>query len=75
MAQIKAVDKIADEMFEELGYIQNQHVHFLITYKSVRNGLNVISFDTDSKVITVNVAITLNIYKAIHKQVQELGWL
>lgn len=87
MAQIKAVDKTADEMLYELGYekfIKFDEGTFYLYRKTV-NGIRYdVVFAKDTKRYMVVrktdnsqtfTLIDLPLHKAIHKKLEDLGWL
>lgn len=71
----------AREMFEELGYELNKELGSEINRiyyekKTIPNYPNTfIMFDLDYQIISNDCDITINEFKAIQKQIEELGWL
>ena len=70
--------KSAREMFEELGYEQENKNNVIYYFKKIRIPKSYIvysiNFIIDTKEIFINKNINMQELKAINKQVEELGW-
>ena len=75
------MSKTATEMFEKLGFIKKYYRDclYLLCYEKEYFS---VSFWVDEKTYSVNLAgtdetaeVTPQLHKAIHKQLEELGWL
>lgn len=70
--------KNAKEMFEELGYIERPKNQYYtdseLIYDKQKRFYNSIYFDKDKTIDVSNQMITLDLLKAINKQIEELGW-
>lgn len=65
--------KSARELFEELGYDLVETTSYMVYYYNEENGIY-IWFYNNSKTIEIVNEFTLDILKAINKQIEELGW-
>lgn len=72
----------AKEMFEELGYVKMQDHFYTINYWKGRNETiySHIDFDLNNKTVIAiwwdeNQEIDMPTFKAIQKQLEELGWI
>ena len=68
-------NKSADEMFEELGYKENEGLRSI----DFSNKYGLLQFDKNSNVIHIDKCedtdfITMQELQAINKKVEELGW-
>lgn len=63
----------AKEMFEKLGYDLVETTPYMVYYYNEENEIY-IWFYTNTKTIEIVNEFTLDILKAINKQVEELGW-
>lgn len=71
-------EKTADEMFEELGYEKNTYsARSQCRYEKSYYSTNFVLFDTFYKDILLGdgLLMTVKLHKAIHKKLEELGWL
>lgn len=74
------MSKTATEMFEKLGFIKKHYRDCLcLCYEKEYFS---VSFWVDEKTYSINLAgtdeiaeVTPQLHKAIHKQLEELGWL
>lgn len=74
------MSKTATEMFEKLGFIKKYYRDCLSLY--YEKEYFSVSFGVDKKTYSVNLngtddiaEVTPQLHKAIHKQLEELGWL
>ena len=74
------MSKTATEMFEKLGFIKKYYWDGLYLY--YEKEYFSVSFSVDGKTYSINLGgtddiaeVTPQIHKAIHKQLEELGWL
>ena len=74
------MSKTATEMFEKLGFIKKYYCDGL--YLDYEKEYFSVSFRVDEKTYSINLAgtdetaeVTPQLHKAIHKQLEELGWL
>lgn len=65
--------KSARELFEELGYDLVETTSYMVYYYNEENDIY-IWFYNNSKTIEIVNEFTLDILKAINKQIEELGW-
>lgn len=65
--------KSARELFEKLGYDLVETTPYMVCYYNEENEIY-IWFYTNTKTIEIVNEFTLDILKAINKQVEELGW-
>lgn len=66
----------AKEMFEELGYVEDEKrtsMCAIKVYENIKTGHR-IYFDYDKKIDYWGAIIDLTLLKAINKQIEELGW-
>lgn len=68
--------KSAKEMFEELGfkYEYNKIANQICVY-GTKNDDSFLWIYLDRKIFDFNNEIDMNLFKAIQKQIEELGWL
>lgn len=68
----------AREMFEKLGYIERPKNEYYtdaeLIYDTKKSFYHSIYFDKDKTIDVSNPIITLDLLKAINKQIEELGW-
>ena len=68
----------AKEMFEELGYKERPKNEYYtdaeLIYDTQKRFYYSIYFDKDKTIDVSNQMITLDLLKAINKQIEELGW-
>lgn len=68
----------AKEMFEELGYTERPKNEYYtdaeLIYDREKRYFHSIYFDKDKTIDVSNPTITLDLLKAINKQIEELGW-
>lgn len=68
----------AKEMFEELGYEQENKNNVIYYFKKIRIPKSYIvysiNFIIDTKEIFINKNINMQELQAINKQIEELGW-
>ena len=67
------MNKSAKEMFEELGYDLVETTSYMMYYHNEENDIY-IWFYNNRKTIEIVNEFTLDMLKAINKQVEELGW-
>lgn len=65
--------KSAKELFKELGYDLVETTSYMVYYHNEENDIY-IWFYNNRKTIEIVNEFTLDILKAINKQVEELGW-
>lgn len=65
--------KSARELFEELGYDLVETTSYMVYYYNEENDIY-IWFYNNSKTIEIVNEFTLDILKAINKQIEELDW-
>ena len=66
----------ADEMFEELGYINHFEVSNAEVFKKgCRNYFRQIAFNKTTKSVMVNYYLSMQELKAINEKCKELNWL
>ena len=69
----------AKEMFEQLGYIERPNNEYdtdaELIYDTQKRFYHSIYFDKDKTIDISSSTITLDLLKAINKQIEELGWL
>lgn len=76
------VNKTAKEMFEELGYKQDVYTYQIMYRNQISlTNVRIVNFDMQRKIVLsyncdLNpIGFDVEIHKAIHKQLLELGWL
>lgn len=71
--RLKHRDKTADEMFEDIKYVNVVNNEGLIMYSSVKR--NIIFNLIDKEVTNSGLMLNVEELKAIHQKMLELGWL
>ena len=65
----------AKEMFEELGFNEEEDNRTIITYENRNSIIWSYVYFYEDKTIELDTVSNYKVYKAINKQIEELGWL